>query len=205
MYSQIEALLQQLEEKFDEIPIERKLMLNKLSVYINENVLLNKDINLVYICTHNSRRSHFGQIAAAISASYVGINNVHCFSGGTEATAFHQNAISALKKLGFIIQTKDATLLNPLYHVAYSDKQFEVCYSKTYDHESNPKQNFAAIMTCSDAEQNCPFIPGATIRIATTYKDPKEADGTNDPIKVYIERFMQITSEMLYVFSQVNR
>jgi arsenate reductase len=204
MYSQIEALLHQLEKSFDEIPLERRQLLDKLSAYINEQVVLNASVNLVYICTHNSRRSHFGQLAAAISASYYGFKNVYCFSGGTEATAFNHNAINALKNLGFVIQTKDDSIANPLYHVAYSEHEFEVCFSKTYDHDCNPKQNFAAIMTCSDAEQNCPFIPGAVIRIGTTYKDPKEADDTDDPIKVYMERFKQIATETLYVFSQVK-
>lgn len=204
MYSKIEALLHQIEKSFDGIPLERRQLLDRLSTYINEQIVLNASINLVYICTHNSRRSHFGQVAAAICASHVGIKDVHCYSGGTEVTAFHPNALKALENFGFVIHTKDASISNPVYHVAYSKHEFEVCFSKTYDDNSNPKQNFAAIMTCDAAEQNCPFIPGAALRIATTYKDPKEADGTEDAIKVYMDRFKQIATETLYAFSQVT-
>ena len=31
-------------------------------------------------------------------------------------------------------------------------------------------------MVCDHADQNCPFIPGATARIPLRYKDPKEFD-----------------------------
>lgn len=201
MFEKIEILLRQLVNNFDEIPAERKVILQKLSVYVKEKMLANEEINLVYICTHNSRRSHFGQVAAAIAASYFKIKNVHCFSGGTQVTAFNTNAINALKKLGFEINTKESDSKNPLYQVAYSNTQFEKCFSKLYNDESNPKDNFAAIMTCSDAEQNCPFIAGAKIRIGTTYNDPKEADNTKEVNKVYVVRFKQITTETLYAFS----
>ena len=201
MFEKIDTLLRQLVNNFDEIPAERKVILQKLSAFLKDKMLADEDINLVYICTHNSRRSHFGQVAAAIAAYYYKLNNVRCFSGGTEVTAFNINAINALKNLGFEINTKEPDAKNPLYTVAFSSTQFEKCFSKLYDHESNPKDNFAAIMTCSDAEQNCPFIEGAKIRIGTTYKDPKEADNTEEVNKVYIERFKQITTETLYAFS----
>jgi protein-tyrosine phosphatase/arsenate reductase len=204
MFEKIETLLRQLVNNFDEIPAERKVILQKLSVYVKEKMLANEEINLVYICTHNSRRSHFGQVAAAIAASYFKIKNVHSFSGGTQVTAFNTNAINALKKLGFEINTKESDPKNPLYQVAYSNTQFEKCFSKLYDDESNPKDNFAAIMTCSDAEQNCPFIAGAKTRIGTTYNDPKEADNTREVNKVYVERFKQITTETLFAFSLVT-
>lgn len=205
MFEKIEILLRQLVNSFDQIPKERKVLLQKLSAYIKEKMLANEDINLVYICTHNSRRSHFGQVAATIAASYFKIKNVHCFSGGTQVTAFNTNAINALKELGFEINTKESDPKNPLYQVAYSNTQFEKCFSKLYDDESNPKDNFVAIMTCSEAEKNCPFITGAKIRIGTTYKDPKEADNTEEVINTYVERFKQITTETLYAFSLITQ
>ena len=59
-------------------------------------------------------------------------------------------------------------------------------------------------MTCSQANANCPFIPGAEKRIPITYEDPKEFDNTPQQIKKYQERSNQIATEMLYVFSQIN-
>jgi len=78
------------------------------------------------------------------------------------------------------------------------------CFSKVYNDVSNPSSNFAAIMTCGDAEENCPFIPGVELRIGTTYDDPKAFDGTPQQAEKYRERALQIAKETLYVFSKVG-
>ena len=49
MFEKIETLLRQLVNNFDEIPAERKVILQKLSVYLKEKMLANEEINLVYI------------------------------------------------------------------------------------------------------------------------------------------------------------
>lgn len=157
---------------------------------------------MVYVCTHNSRRSHFGQIWAHVAADYFGIENVHTFSGGTEATAFNPNAIAAMERVGFSVKKKlEGT--NPIYEVYHSEKaKPSICFSKVYDHPGNPSTDFAAIMTCSDAEENCPFIPGVELRIATTYDDPKAFDQTPRQNEKYDERCRQIAREAFYVFSK---
>lgn len=202
MNKKFEPLILELKSHFDEIPSERKLILNKLSNYLKHKIITNKNINLVYICTHNSRRSHFGQIAAAIAASYYNVINLYSFSGGTEVSAFNSNAIKALQNIGFEINMIDPNSKNPVYQIEISKTHSIKCFSKLYDDEYNPKENFAAIMMCSEAEQNCPLIAGADIRIATSYKDPKEADNTPEVIKVYEDRFKQIATETLYAFSK---
>jgi protein-tyrosine phosphatase/arsenate reductase len=73
-----------------------------------------------------------------------------------------------------------------------------------YNDAVNPSENFAAIMTCSDAEQNCPFIAGVDLRIGTTYNDPKAYDNTPKQDDAYAERLEQIALECLYVFSLVK-
>jgi len=202
MNKKFEPLILELKSHFDEIPSERKLILDKLSNYLRHKIITNKNINLVYICTHNSRRSHFGQIAAAIAASYYNVINLYSFSGGTEVSAFNSNAIKALQNIGFEINMIAPNSKNPVYQIEISKTQSIKCFSKLYDDEHNPKENFAAIMMCSEAEQNCPLITGAEIRIATSYKDPKEADNTPEVIKVYEDRFKQIATETLYAFSK---
>jgi protein-tyrosine phosphatase/arsenate reductase len=139
-----------------------------------------------------------------VAASYYGIKNVSTFSGGTEATAFNSNAINALKRIGFNIKAID-TKKNTTYHVFHDDNEApSVCFSKTYDDATNPQKEFAAIMTCSGAEENCPFIPGVELRIATTYNDPKAFDNTPQQDAKYDERCKQIALETLYVFSLVK-
>ena len=80
---------------------------------------------------------------------------------------------------------------------------FATCFSKLYNDAANPSQNFAAIMTCSDAEENCPFIPGCELRIGTTYNDPKAFDNTVLQDEKYTERSNQIAMECLYVFQNL--
>ncbi len=203
MYQKIRQFTQSLENDFNSIPTERKALLQKITDYIQERYSQNSPINLVYICTHNSRRSHFGQVAAALAANFYNIDNVSTFSGGTEATAFNPNAIKALKTIGFEISS-DGKEVNPNYEVSFGENLSTTCFSKVYDDEVNPKSDFAAVMTCSDAEQNCPFIPGVALRIGTTYEDPKKSDGTPQQDETYTARFRQIATETLYAFSLVK-
>ena len=203
MYPTIKTYCDKLVTQFDSISNERKLLLEKISNYISKKVAINQTVHLVYICTHNSRRSHFGQVWASVAANYYSAKNINSFSGGTEATAFNVNAINALKKLGFNIKKiiEDA---NAIYHVYFDDNEKpEVCFSKLYDDAKNPSKDFAAIMTCGEAEENCPIIPNNDLRITTTYNDPKEFDNTPLQDQKYNERCQQIALETLYVFSKI--
>lgn len=203
MYISIKKYCNQLTAEFSSIPEDRKEILHKISQYITLKRRDNKPINLVYICTHNSRRSHFGQVWAHVSASYYGINNVQSFSGGTEATAFNINAINALNRVGFKVKPINIEK-NSTYYVYHDDNEApSICFSKTYNDPKNPQKEFAAIMTCSDAEENCPFIPGVELRIGTTYDDPKAFDNTAQQDDKYDERCKQIALETLYVFSKL--
>ncbi len=204
MISSIKTYCDNLTADFKSIPARRKELLEKISTYIAAKQKANETIQLVYICTHNSRRSHFGQIWAKVASSYFQIKNIHTFSGGTEATAFNINAINALQRIGFEIKPIHIDR-NSTYRVCYSDTEAPIdCFSKVYDHPKNPQKGFAAIMTCSDAEENCPFIPGIELRIGTTYDDPKAFDNTPLQDSKYDERCQQIALETFYVFSKVK-
>lgn len=182
---------------------ERKKVLRPLVLYIQRCVQESKTCNLNFICTHNSRRSQFGQIWAKVASEYFGIS-ANCFSGGMEVTAFNERAVESLKRSGFKISSKGKD--NPIYTVSFSEDSDPIaCFSKLYDDRVNHVENFAAVMTCDHAEENCPFIPGAEVRIPLHYKDPKEFDGTDLEGKKYDERSMQIASEMFYVFSEAEK
>jgi protein-tyrosine phosphatase/arsenate reductase len=203
MYPNIKTYVDGLTKEFKSIPQNRKEILEKITQYIAKKRVMGSPINLVYICTHNSRRSHFGQVWAHVAASYYGIKNVNTYSGGTEATAFNINAINSLKRVGFNVKPINIEK-NTTYHVFHDDNESpSVCFSKTYDDAKNPQKEFAAIMTCSDAEENCPFIPGVELRIGTTYDDPKAFDNTPEQDVKYDERCKQIALETLYVFSKL--
>lgn len=204
MIPSIKAYCDELIKEFDSISSERKILLEKISQYIQQKKQEHKPIQLVYVCTHNSRRSHFGQIWSQVAAHYYKVNDVQTFSGGTEATAFNINAINAVKRIGFEVK-KTTDTVNSIYHLHYSTKEKPIeCFSKVYNDNVNPKHEFATIMTCSDAEENCPFIPGVELRIGTTYDDPKAFDNTPLQDVKYDERCKQIAIETFYVFSKIK-
>lgn len=204
MYESVNRTIQDLEKQFDLIPEDRKKDLNELAMYIERKVHSGEKVDLTFICTHNSRRSHISQIWAQTSAAYYGIPNVQCYSGGTEATAFNPRAVKAMKTAGFHI-TQKSNDSNPVYAVSYSDAALPVmAYSKKYDDLDNPQQNFGAIMTCSHADANCPIVRGAEKRFSIPYEDPKAFDGTSREEEMYNERVQQIGREMLYAFSMIK-
>ncbi|MCB9426591.1 MAG: protein-tyrosine-phosphatase [Flavobacteriales bacterium] len=189
---------------FDAISDERRQVLQPLVDYIQEKKNLNQTIRLNFICTHNSRRSHLSQVWAQVMASYFGIKGVYTYSGGTEGTALFPMVAQTLTGQGFEIE-KLSEEANPVYSIKYAQNEHPVIgFSKAYDAPFNPQASFAAIMTCSSADQGCPFIPGAEKRIPITFEDPKAFDNTPQQAEKYLERSVQIASELKYVFSQIK-
>jgi arsenate reductase (thioredoxin) len=204
MLSTLQTKIDQLITEFDQIPAERKETLKELTKFVQEKINANTPAYLNFICTHNSRRSHLSQLWAQAAAYYYRVKNVYCFSGGTEATAFNPRAVKAMQEAGFTIsKTKEGD--NPVYEVRFATEATPViAFSKKYDDPFNHNKDFAAIMTCSHADENCPMVLGASGRIALTYDDPKEFDGTPLEAAKYNERVHQIGREILYAFSQVK-
>ena len=188
----------------DRISPDRKVFLAEIAVTIAARIESGEDANLTFICTHNSRRSHMSQIWAQTAAYYYGLNRVFAFSGGTEATACNCRTVSAMRRVGFsIVNTTDGD--NPVYLIQYSDVRPPVrAYSKLYNTNENPKQDFIALMTCSQADKKCPIVEGAMARYAIHYVDPKICDDTPDEASAYNERCREIAREMFYIMSEVR-
>ncbi len=190
--------LSTLESEFDQIPRERKNKLEELSTYISGKSRIGEPVNITVICTHNSRRSHMGQLWLKVASIFYGIKNVRTFSGGTEATAFYESAVNAMKRVGFDIELMEKSA-NPIYECLLGKGIPKIkMFSKKYDHFENPSQGFAAIMVCTEADEACPFIPGADVRFSIPYFDPKAFDGTPKEMHAYDERCRQIAREMFY-------
>ncbi|MDO6597489.1 protein-tyrosine-phosphatase [Oceanihabitans sp. 2_MG-2023] len=188
----------------ESIDATRKEILQPLVTYLEDKVKANQEIRLNFICTHNSRRSHLSQVWAQTMANHFSIRNVFCYSGGTEATALFPMVTETLKNAGFKIQ-KIAEASNPIYSIKYTDNAHPIIgFSKKLEADFNPKSEFAAIMTCSQADGGCPFIAGAEKRIPITFEDPKAFDNTPLQAEKYKERSLQIATEMFYVFSQIQ-
>lgn len=183
---------------------ERKATLQPLIDFIQDKKDKNLPINLNFICTHNSRRSHLSQVWAQVAAAFYKVPNVSCYSGGTEETALFPKVAETLSTQGFQV-LKISVEPNPVYAIKFDENSKPIIgFSKKYDHAFNPANGFAAIMTCSQADGGCPFIAGAEKRFPITFEDPKVSDNTPQQNEVYAERSLQIASEMFFVFSQIK-
>ena len=202
LFAEIETIIRSLD--LESVLAERKIILQPLIDFIQNKVNKQQEIRLNLICTHNSRRSHLSQVWAQTAAAHFNIKNVFCYSGGTEATALFPMAAKTLEQSGFKIKII-AEGSNPIYAIKYTPNEHPIiCFSKTYDDDFNPQSEFAAILTCSQADGGCPFIAGAEMRIPITFEDPKAFDNTPQQAEKYQERSLQIATEMFYVFSKIK-
>ena len=195
-----------LEKEFSLISAERKRQLDSLSDYFTHKFQQNETPKIIVICTHNSRRSHLGQIWLAVAAAYYNLPKIETFSGGTEATAFNIRAVSAMQKIGFEIDTQEnISPTNPIYAINWLNEEvLYKAFSKKYDAAANPSSNFAALMVCTSADKGCPIVSGADFRVALPFDDPKAFDDTPLEATKYTERAYQIGREMLYVLNRVR-
>lgn len=202
VYNEIAAFIRALDTKA--ISTGRKELLLILARHITDRSTLHARVQLVFICTHNSRRSHLAQIWAQTMAAHYDIANVTCYSGGTEATALYREVLTVLKRIGFLVEMI-AKGDNPIYAVRYSDADHPIVgFSKKYEHPFNPTSEFAAVMTCTSADEGCPVVRGSDRRIALAYDDPKVYDDTLLMSQKYHERSLEIATEMKYVFELVQ-
>ena len=184
-----------------EVADNRAFVLNKIVNYTHKKIFENKIPKLNFICTHNSRRSQFCQFWATFFSKYY---NVKCeiFSGGTVQTKVNKSVISVIKDYGFNINFQDSS--NPIYSIKIKNLNLGNYFSKLYLDFENPKSEFAAIMTCSDAESNCPLIEGAEIKFSLQYEDPKKYDKTKIEKTGYKKTSEKIASEMNYLYRKLK-
>jgi protein-tyrosine phosphatase/arsenate reductase len=202
---ELDHYLDSIESEFAGIPENRMDTLDILGEYILKSLKNSGTAKLVFICTHNSRRSQFGQVWAAAAAEYYEIKGISTFSGGTESTAFNPGAVAALQRAGFSIENTTPGEENPKYLVkSRAGGPENLMFSKRYDDRSNPGKDFSAIMVCSDADEACPFLPGTAERISLPYDDPKTFDGTQQESVKYDERCREIARDLFYVFSRIE-
>lgn len=199
LFPRIEALINSLD--VESISDERKTDLQPLVDYIKTKVTNDEEVRLNFICTHNSRRSHLAQVWAKVMATYFDTPKINVYSAGTEATALFPFICKTLTEQGLEI-TMLSKEENPIYAIKFGENTLPIIgFSKTLNHPFNPISGFAAIMTCSQADEGCPFIAGAEKRIPITYDDPKSFDETPLQAEKYTERSLQIAIELFYIFS----
>ena len=106
------------------------------------------------MCTHNSARS---QMAEGL-LRYLAGDRLEAYSAGTEATHVRPLAIRAMEEIGIDISSQESKTLD-----RYLGEPFEY-----------------VITVCDDANEACPFFPGATTRLHWSLRDPSQARGSEE-------------------------
>lgn len=198
LYPKLFASILDLLDESDTIPQDRKEILASLTNYLKST----ESPKLTFVCTHNSRRSHLAQAWAWAAAMYFEKPNVMVYSGGTEATALYPQAGAALKDAGFEIRV-GPELRNPKHVLRTGGHLPDITlFSKKFDDAANPSSDFCVVTVCSEAEKECPFVPGASHRVHLPYEDPKAFDDSPKKAVAYLERSRQIGRELLWAFQQ---
>ncbi len=197
---------------FDLIDESHRVAGDKLAMWLSTNYQAGKPLSVIVVCTGNSRRSILGSSMGNLAATYYGLDDIRFYSGGTNPSAFNKRTIAALEDIGFdITATGDEAKRgepktpNPIFRVAWGAGLQAVEFSKHYADESNPHQDFAALMVCTEADEGCPVVQGAALRLSMPYLDPKAYDDSPFEAAKYAERRDDIGRLMLSVLCQVRR
>jgi arsenate reductase len=109
---------------------------------------------VLFLCTHNSARS---QMAEGLLRDLAG-DRFEAHSAGTEATHVRPLAIRAMGEIGVDISAQES-------------KTLERYLSEPFDY---------VITVCDDANEACPFFPGARERLHWSFEDPSRAEGSEE-------------------------
>jgi arsenate reductase (thioredoxin) len=107
---------------------------------------------VLFLCTHNSARS---QMAEGLLKHLAG-DRFETMSAGTEATRVRPLAIRAMEEIGIDISGQESKTLD-----RYLEESFDY-----------------VITVCDDANEACPFFPGAANRLHWSFEDPSRVEGS---------------------------
>ena len=196
----------QLEEIINDsenLPDERRQLLDAAATKIRQ-LRLDGPVNVLAVCTHNSRRSQLSQAWCALAVAHYRVPGFTCHSCGTEATACNPRTIEALERAGWKIVRPERTSPNPRYECAFGESKSVMLWSKAFGDPTLPRERIVALLCCSDADKACPTVPGALARVALHYADPKVSDGTAQEAATYDARSRQIAAEMFYLVRRIR-
>ena len=115
---------------------------------------------VLFLCTHNSARS---QMAEGLLRHLAG-ERFEAHSAGTEATHVRPLAIRVMDEIGIDVSGQE---------------------SKTLDRYVGERFDYV-ITVCDEANEACPFLPGAKNRLHWSFEDPSQATGSEDErLKVF--------------------
>ncbi len=113
-----------------------------------------KKPRVLLLCTHNSAGS---QMAEGTLRNLTG-DRFEVHSAGTEATLVRPLAIQAMEEIGIDISGQESKTLD-----RYVGEPFDY-----------------VITVCDEANEACPFFPGAKNRLHWSFEDPSQATGSEE-------------------------
>ena len=159
-----------------------------------------------FICTHNSRRSHFCEILFRTAAHYYGIKNIQTFSGGTESTSLYPEVAESFARHGFKvlpIKAYNQHAFKIFFKNLERKNTTPILFSKKYNSEYNAQDNYHAVMVCNSANETCPVVHGCLERHSLIYADPKKSDGKRNQSDEYDKTLTKIASELAFVMRRL--
>jgi len=109
---------------------------------------------VLFLCTHNSARS---QMAEGLLRHMAG-DRFEAMSAGIEATHVRALAVQAMEEIGVDISGQESKT-----PTRYLQEPFDY-----------------VITVCDDANEACPFFPGAGNRLHWSFEDPSRAEGSEE-------------------------
>jgi arsenate reductase (thioredoxin) len=109
---------------------------------------------VLFLCTHNSARS---QMAEGL-LRHLARDRFEVMNAGTEATHVRPLARRAMAELGVDISGQES-------------KTLERYLGEPFDY---------VITVCDDANEACPFFPGAQSRLHWSFEDPSKAEDSEE-------------------------
>jgi hypothetical protein len=207
----LKAHAEYLSTTFDQIDEKHREAGERLAHWIAANYRPGEPLHVTVVCTGNSRRSILGSSMGNLAATFYGMPEIRFHSGGTAPTAFNPRTVASLKAVGFEVEPTsqeaergEPKTGNPIYRVSWGESFETLEFSKHYRDKANPQEGFAALMACSEADEGCPFVKGAKLRLSIPYLDPKIFDDGSYESAKYAERRDDIGRLMLSVMAQAR-
>ena len=171
MNNKLDSYIQKI-ENFKPVKEEEEIIfntINKLNSYLN----LCRDI--VFVCTHNSRRSIYCEVWGKIIANKYS-KNINFYSAGTKKTSVYGEVIKSFSRLGIKSKTLEEIQLD----------------------------KFICIFTCSKAERSCPIDTRSIVNIPLLFDDPKKFDGLKNERIEYQKTCSQIAEKINFILKRIN-
>lgn len=206
LFAKIKQYLDDQSAKLPKVAEPHRAAVDELSRWIAKRE--KKPTDIIMVCTGNSRRSILGATMGNIVAAYRNKDHLRFHSAGTAPSAFNSRTIATLREIGLIIAATGSQAkvgakkeANPHYRIEWGKgaNSSVVEYSKHLDDVALPGRDFAAVMVCDEADDKCPTVQGASLRVSMTFKDPKAFDGTKDESAEYAKTRDLLAQTMLHI------